>query len=255
MSGTNFEFENVTKTFGIQAALKAVSFRLESDRHTAILGPSGCGKTTVLRLMAGLDAPSAGRIKMNERIASEPNRINIPPHGRGLAMVFQDLALWPNLNVINNVLLALSSSGLSRKQTFERAEEALERCGIADLTRRKPWQLSGGQQQRVALARATASRPDFLLLDEPFAGLDLLTRDHLLDQINQLAHEVGFSVILVTHDPIEALDICDFALVMDHGLVVETGELRTLLEHSQSNLLRRFKKHCAVDGASRRTRR
>jgi len=245
VSSTTFEFENVCRVFGNHPALSDVSLRLEPGRHTAILGPSGCGKTTLLRLLAGLDAPSAGRITMNGKPASEPGRILIPPHRRHIAMVFQDLALWPNLRVIDNVLLALSGAGLARREARRRAEESLTRCGIADLVKRKPSELSGGQQQRVALARAVAARPDFLLLDEPFAGLDLLTRDYILDQIRALMAAVGFTVVLVTHDPVDASRLCSHAIVMEESRVVDIGALPDLLQNSQSQLLRRFQQRQA----------
>jgi len=243
VSSTTFEFENVCRVFGDHPALSDVSLRLEPNRHTAILGPSGCGKTTLLRLLAGLDAPSAGRIIMNGQLASEPGRILIPPHRRQIAMVFQDLALWPNLRVIDNVLLALSGADLARRKARLRAEESLTCCGIADLAKRKPGELSGGQQQRVALARAVAARPDFLLLDEPFAGLDLLTRDYILDHIRDLADTVGYTVVLVTHDPADAARLCSHAIALENARMIEHGELSALLQNAQSQLLKRFQQH------------
>ena len=243
MSDTTFAFESVSRVFGNHPALSDVSIRLKPGRHTAILGPSGCGKTTLLRLLAGLDAPTTGRITMNGKPASMPGRIIIPPHRRRIAMVFQDLALWPNLRVMDNVLLALSGSGLGRREARHRADESLMRCGIADLAKRKPGELSGGQQQRVALARAVAARPDFLLLDEPFAGLDLLTRDYILDHIRDLAHTVGYTVVLVTHDPADAARLCSHAVALENARVNEHGELSTLLQNAQSQLLKRFQEH------------
>jgi ABC-type Fe3+/spermidine/putrescine transport system ATPase subunit len=240
VSGTTFQFENVTRTFGNHPALSAVSLRLESGQHTAILGASGCGKTTLLRLLAGLDPPSAGQVTMNGQPASVPGRVIIPPHRRRIAMVFQDLALWPNLHVIDNVGLALSGASLSRKEVSRRSTKALDRCRIADLAERKPGELSGGQQQRVALARAIAARPDFLLLDEPFAGLDLLTRDYILAQIRDLANTIAFTVVLVTHDPADAALLCSHAIVMEEARVAECGALPDLFQNAQSQLLRRF---------------
>lgn len=243
VNGTVFELENVTRTFGNHAALSAVSLRLEAGQNTAILGASGCGKTTLLRLIAGLDAPSAGQVTMNGQPASLPDRIIIPPHRRRIAMVFQDLALWPNLHAIDNVGLALSGASLSRKEVRRRSMKALERCRIADLAARKPGELSGGQQQRVALARAIAARPDFLLLDEPFAGLDLLTRDYILAQIRDLADTIAFTVVLVTHDPADAALLCSHAIVMEEARVAEGGPLPDLFQNAQSQLLRRFRQH------------
>jgi len=242
VSNTTFEFEHVSRSFGKHRALMDVSLRLEPGRHTAILGPSGCGKTTLLRLLAGLDAPSAGRIMMNGKIISETNRIAVPPHERRIAMVFQDLALWPNLRVIDNVLLALSGVGLSRKDARRRAEEALERCGIIDLSARRPGELSGGQQQRVALARAITSQPGFLLLDEPFTALDLLTKDHILAQIEGLACDVGFTIVMVTHDPADAEVFCRSIVLLDQGCITDIGPAADVLANSESRLLHRFRK-------------
>lgn len=255
MSGTTFEFEHVSRAFGAHLALSDVSLRIEPGRHTAVLGPSGCGKTTLLRLLAGLDAPSAGRITMNGKPASEPGRIFIPPHHRDLAMVFQDLALWPNLRVIDNVVLALSGAKLSRREVRSRAEESLARCAIADLSTRRPGELSGGQQQRVALARAIASRPGVLLLDEPFTALDVLTKAQILEQITGLARDVGFTILMVTHDPADAHSVCDAMIIMDNGRVTDKGPFDTLLERSDSRLLQRLRDMSSEKGRiSRRDR-
>ncbi len=158
-------------------------------------------------------------------------------------MVFQDLALWPNLSVVDNVLLGLSGQRLGRGETQRRAHQALVMCGIESLSPRKPGTLSGGQQQRVALARALAVQPEFLLLDEPFSGLDLLTKIKLLDQISALASDQDITVILVSHDPMEALALCPSALVLAEGRIEEKGELGALLKTPQSATLRVFKEH------------
>lgn len=245
MNPVAFQFINVSKQFGDTSALSNVSLSLHAQHHTAIIGPSGCGKTTLLRLVAGLDSPTSGTILMDGQTASERDQIIIVPHRRKLAMVFQDLALWPNLSVLENVLLGLSGIKISRVDRRSRAGDALARCGIADLGRRKPAQLSGGQQQKVALARAVAMQPAFLLLDEPFAGLDLITKDQLFDEIRGLAIQVPFTVVLVTHDPVEALSLCDHAVVIEDGGIVELGPFATLLQTPTSDLLRRFQQHQA----------
>ena len=160
MSAPSFELKAVSRSYGTRPALTRVSLILERGRDTACVGPSGGGKSTLLRLLAGLDEPSEGSVLVDGRTASEPGRIRIPPHRRGLGMVFQDLALWPNLSVLDNVRLGLSGASLSRQQARLRAREALDLCGIADLARRRPGEISGGEQQRVALARAIAVRSE-----------------------------------------------------------------------------------------------
>ena len=158
-------------------------------------------------------------------------------------MVFQDLALWPNLSVIENVRLGLSGTSLSRREAATRADEALHRCGIESLSNRLPNTLSGGQQQRVALARAIAPRPDFLFLDEPFAGLDLVTKNRLLAEIQALAKEQAFTIVLVTHDPLEATTLCLSAVVLNGGRVEADGTLQELLRTPNSEILKAFRNH------------
>src|SRR5262249_12266433 len=223
--------------------LAAVSFTIAAGTHTALLGPSGCGKSTALRLLAGLDSPSAGQVLLDGQVVSRPAQVVLPPHRRGVALVFQDLALWPNLSVLDNVLLGLAGARLARAEAGERAREALALCHIKELVRRKPGQLSGGQQQRVALARAVAVRPVFLLLDEPFAGLDLVTKTRLLGEINALAAERKLTLVLVTHDPWEATTLCRSALVLGGGRVEESGAFAEVLRAPQSELLRVFRHH------------
>jgi ABC-type Fe3+/spermidine/putrescine transport system ATPase subunit len=243
MSEGRFEFHSVTKKYGEQAALDALSFTLQPGQHTALLGASGCGKSTALRLLCGLEAPSAGEVLLDGQVISAPEAILLPPHRRGLSMVFQDLALWPNLTVLGNVLLGLSSAGLGRSERHARAVEALSLCGTSELARRKPGQLSGGQQQRVALARAIAARPRFLLLDEPFTSLDLVTKSGLLREIAFLASSQRLTVVLVTHDPLEAIDLCRFALVLESGRLIQAGELEEVLREPRSSLLEIFRSH------------
>ncbi len=243
MSPSQFQFCSVSKSFGEHEAVSGLAFTLYAGEHTAILGPSGCGKSTALRLLAGLEPPTKGQILLNGKVISEANRVVMPPHLRGVSLVFQDLALWPNLTVLGNVLLGLSGSNLSRHQAKRRGEEALAHCGIGSLAQRKPGQLSGGQQQRVALARAIAARPTFLLLDEPFSGVDILTKTKLLGEIAALASEQSLTVLLVSHDPLEATTLCRSAIVLNEGRVQECGVLADLIRDPQSELLKTFRDH------------
>jgi ABC-type Fe3+/spermidine/putrescine transport system ATPase subunit len=238
-----FELRAVGKTFDGCPALSQVSLTLPPGEHMAIVGPSGCGKSTALRLLAGLDAPSAGLVLLDGIAVSEPGKVVRPPHLRGVAMVFQDLALWPNLSAMDNVLLGLSGAGLSRREARVRAAHALDLCGIAELAVRQPGEISGGQQQRVALARALAVQPAFLFLDEPFAGLDLVTKTRLLEQISTVAGAQHLTIVLVTHDPMEARVLCRSAVVLEKGRVREAGPLAQLLRDPQSEILRIFRDH------------
>jgi len=241
-----FEFRSVSKNYQQELALSDVSFNILAGEHTAILGPSGCGKSTVLRILSGLDAPSAGEVLQDRKIISQTNQIIIPPHRRGIAMVFQDLALWPNLSVLDNVLLGQSGVQLSRQEKQEQADKALNMCGIESLANRLPAELSGGQQQRVALSRAIATRPSFLFLDEPFSGLDLVLKTKLLSEISALAEQSQFTIVLVTHDPMEVMTLCNSAIVLEQGEVVEAGKLFELLHKPESETLRVFRQRVSI---------
>jgi ABC-type Fe3+/spermidine/putrescine transport system ATPase subunit len=243
MSGARFEFRSVSKVYGRHTVLADITFVLPAGEHTALLGPSGSGKTTVLRLLAALEAPTTGQVLLNDEVVSEANRIRRPPHRLGIAMVFQDLALWPNLSVLDNVRLGLTGGQLSRVEVRQRADEVLTLCGIQALAPRKPGQISAGQQQRVALARALATRPAFLLLDEPFAGLDLVVKTRLLREISQLATQ-QLTIVLVTHDPWEATVLCQSGVVLGaSGRVEESGPLADLLRKPRSEMLKVFAEH------------
>jgi ABC-type Fe3+/spermidine/putrescine transport system ATPase subunit len=239
--GSRIEFRSVSKTHGRHRALAEVSFTLRAGEHTALIGPSGCGKSTALRLLAGLDAPSAGQVLLDDTVVSQPGKILRPPHLRGLAMVFQDLALWPNLTVYDNVLFGLAGAQLANRAARTRALEALSLCGIEALAERRPGQTSGGQQQRIALARALAVQPAFLLLDEPFSGLDMVIKTKLLQEIAALAAQRHITVLLVAHDPGEITMLCHSAIVLGKGgTVEEAGVLTSLLGAPRSEILKTF---------------
>lgn len=226
---SGFELRSVSKQYDGVKVLAGVSFCIEPGTSLAIIGPSGCGKSTTLRLLAGVEAPDAGQILLDGSVISEPRRVVVPPRHRGVTMVFQDLALWPNLSVLENVLLGLASERLPRMEAVRRAEEALSLCRIEHLAARKPDKISGGEQQRVALARALARQPRFLFLDEPFSGLDLVTKTTLLKDIARLVEEKHITLVVVSHDPMEATRLCHSAVVLNEGLIEEKGELSALL--------------------------
>jgi len=198
------------------AAVERVSLAVGEGELLALLGPSGCGKTTTLRMIGGFETPDAGRIVMEGRDITR-----LPPEARGIGFVFQDYALFPHLNVLDNVKFGLRD--LSRAQADARAREMLAMVGLSGLEGRKPHQLSGGQQQRVALARSLAVKPRLILLDEPFSNLDARMRVETRQEVRRLLKESGSAGILVTHDQEEALALADRIAVMERGRVVQVG--------------------------------
>lgn len=221
---TLLSIQDLAKSHDGATVFAGVSFALAPDDRLAVLGASGSGKTTLLRLLAGLDKPTSGII---ERAA-----------GLRIGMVFQDLALWPNLSALDNVALALPD--VPKSQRHETARAALTACRVGEFASRKPGTLSIGQQQRVALARAIVARPQLLLLDEPFSSLDPLLREELMSEVRRLADEMRAALVLVTHAPFEALALSRRALVLEDGRVAEADELGSLLAAPQSRLLRQF---------------
>jgi len=215
----------LAKSFTGTRVFADVTFTLARGEHLAVLGPSGCGKTTLFRLLAGFDAPDAGEIDLENRAVSRDGRVQVPPHERGLGSLFQDLALWPMLTVAENVALGLASLRPPRAEAASRVTAMLALCEIANHAGRKPGTLALGQQQRVALARALIARPRLLLLDEPFSALDLTLKEKLFADLRRLTAECASTLLLVTHDPLEARALCTHALVLEDGRVAEQGAL------------------------------
>jgi ABC-type Fe3+/spermidine/putrescine transport system ATPase subunit len=241
------ELRSVSKSYAAKAALSPVSATFNEGKHVAIIGPSGCGKSTMLRLLAGLEAPSTGTIFKDDVVFSKAEEIVVAPHQRGIGMVFQDLALWPNLSVLKNVVLGLSGRALSKADIRKIGLDSLALCGIRDLIDRKPGQLSGGEQQRVALARALTVRPRFLLLDEPFSSLDLATKSVLLADLRSLLAEQKITILLVTHDPADAVTLCSSLIVMERGAITEVGTLEDLVRiPTKSPSLDAFVRRCQL---------
>jgi ABC-type sulfate/molybdate transport systems ATPase subunit len=232
------QLQSVAKRFDSAVVFQDVSFDVFAGGHLALIGESGSGKSTLLRLLAGLDTLTAGEIRIEDRLASKAEKILVPPHERKIAMVFQDLALWPNLTALDNVVLGMAQAKTSRRERRAQALAALRACRLYDLAHRKPHALSAGQQQRVALARALAVRPSLLLLDEPFAGLDVIVKAQLFDEIKSLCANFGVTLLVVTHDPLEAAALCSEAVVIENGRLEEKGPFKTLLDHPSSAILK-----------------
>jgi iron(III) transport system ATP-binding protein len=202
--------------YGEKPILEGVSFSLDEGQIGCLLGPSGCGKTTVLRLIAGFDAPYAGEIRLGGRVVSRPGEA-LPPEQRAIGMVFQDYALFPHLTVSQNIAFGLRH--LDRASRQQRVQDMLETVGLAGRDKAYPHELSGGQQQRVALARALAPRPRLLLLDEPFSNLDVDLREKLAMEVREILEREGITALMVTHDQHEAFAMADVVGVMHQGLI------------------------------------
>ena len=210
------EVEGVSKSFDGATVLRDVSLRVAPGGIVALLGPSGCGKTTLLRIVAGLERPDAGQVRVGDRVLTGPGRW-VPPEKRRVGMVFQDWALFPHLSVGRNVAYGLPR-GADRD---ERVADALAMVGLDGLGDRMPGTLSGGQQQRVALARAVAPEPSVLLLDEPFSNLDTALRVQVRAEVHELLLRLGITTVLVTHDQEEAFVLGDEVAVMSGGEIVQ----------------------------------
>jgi ABC-type sulfate/molybdate transport systems ATPase subunit len=225
------QVKELAMDFGDGPVFEGLTFAVLPGRHLALLGPSGCGKSTLLRLMTGLDAPTAGEIIVQGTPASSAGRILVEPYERQIGMVFQELALWPNLSALENVVLGMARTRHSRRERRAAAQAALNLCRLDGLDDRRPAALSTGQQQRVALARALALRPKLLLLDEPFTGLDLTLKAEIFAEIRRLADECALTLLLVTHDPLEAKALASEAIVLEDGRCREHGPLGDLPAH------------------------
>ncbi len=212
--------ESITKRFADTPVVKDVSFTVYPGEIFALLGPSGCGKTTTLRIIAGFEQADTGTISMAERSLASDN-VYVPPESRGIGFVFQDYALFPHKNVLDNVAFGLRK--VPKKTRRERALEVLDMVGMTDLHARLPHHLSGGEQQRVALARSIIARPKLLLLDEPFSSLDPGLRQTTRDEVRALLKSEGISAVLVTHAQEEALSFAERLAVMKDGTVEQIG--------------------------------
>jgi iron(III) transport system ATP-binding protein len=233
------EFKNITKRYGndpsAPLAVKGVSFEIEQGSLTTILGPSGCGKTTLLRMMAGLESPTSGQIIMGGKDVT-----TLGPADRNVSMMFQSYALFPHMNVLENVMYGLKMSGVPKPAAQQRAMDALKNVGLVGYNERSTSELSGGQQQRVALARALVLEPAVLLFDEPLSNLDARLRREMREEIRSLQQRLKLTVAYVTHDQSEALAVSDQIVVMNDGLIAQRGSPQDMYERPTSEFVAGF---------------
>lgn len=230
-------YDRVTHRYGDVTAVRNVSLDIEPGEIVCLLGRSGCGKTTLLRLAAGVEQPSEGRILINDRPVAS-NETFLPPERRGVGLMFQDFALFPHLTNLANVMFGLKS--LPKAEAEREALRALDRVGLAAHALSYPHMLSGGEQQRVALARAVAPRPSVLLMDEPFSGLDRRLREEVRDDTLNVLREARVSCIVVTHDPEEALSMGDRIALMERGALIQTGTPEEIYTRPKDLFVARF---------------
>ena len=222
----------LSKSFDGTQVLVSFDLDVAEGELVSLLGASGCGKTTVLRLVAGLEVPDTGRITVGARTVFDAQEQRwIPPERRRIGMVFQSYAVWPHMDVLQNVAYPLKVARRPKAEIHERAMHILDLVGLAGLEKRRPAQLSGGQQQRVALARGLVMEPDVLLLDEPLSNLDAKLRVRMRRDIRRIQRETGFTVLYVTHDQEEALEISDRLVIMDAGRVLTLGTPDEVRDH------------------------
>ncbi|MCJ8323368.1 MAG: ABC transporter ATP-binding protein [Rhizobiales bacterium] len=234
LNGT-VRFENVVKKFGNFTALKQMSLTINPGELVTLLGPSGCGKTTTLRLVAGLEAPTQGKIFIGDKEVTHLSATH-----RNVSMVFQSYALFPHMTILENVSYGLDVAGVAKVEAIEKAREGLALVGLIGMEKRLPSELSGGQQQRVAVARAIVLEPEVLLLDEPLSNLDAKLRRVVREEIRQIQQKLGFTALYVTHDQEEAMAVSDQIIVMKDTEIVQQGTPRDLYDHPNSEFIANF---------------
>ena len=232
---SSIALNGVAKSWGDSTALHAVSLQILSGSFCVLLGPSGCGKSTTLRIIAGLETATQGRVLIGDRDVTD-----LPPAQRGIAMVFQNYALFPHLSVADNIGFGLSVRKVPAAESAERLRHAAELLGLTALLDRKPCQLSGGQQQRVALGRALVAQAKVCLMDEPLSNLDAQLRQDMRRELRELQQKLGLTVVYVTHDQTEAMSMADQVVLLNQGRVEQAGTPRELYARPATTFAARF---------------
>ncbi|TXT40593.1 MAG: sn-glycerol 3-phosphate transport system ATP-binding protein [Comamonadaceae bacterium] len=229
------ELVGVSKSWGGSTALEAINLRIEQGRFCVLLGPSGCGKSTTLRIMAGLESASTGQVLMDGRDITQ-----VSPAQRGMAMVFQNYALFPHLSVADNISFGLSVRKTPAAESAKRLKETAALLGLSGLLERRPSQLSGGQQQRVALGRALVAQAKVCLMDEPLSNLDAQLRQEMRRELRDIQRQLGLTVVYVTHDQSEAMSMADQVVLLNRGQIEQVGTPRDLYTQPASTFVARF---------------
>ncbi|MCL9812940.1 ABC transporter ATP-binding protein [Natranaeroarchaeum aerophilus] len=235
--------DEISKTFGTEVAVEELSLAVEDGELLTLLGPSGCGKTTTLRLIAGLERPDTGAIRVDGRPIATGENTFVPPDARDIGVVFQDFALFPHMTAAENIAFGIDDWPESEQQ--RRVAELLDLVGLGEQGDSRPEELSGGQQQRVALARSLAPEPTILLLDEPFSNLDVDLRVEMREEVRRILKETGVTAVSVTHDQEEALSISDRVAVMHDGRLEQVGRPESVFQRPKSRFVAGFLGHAS----------
>ena len=218
----SIKINHISKAFGDSVVLKEINETFQDGEFVTLLGPSGCGKSTMLRIIAGFEKPTTGELYFDDRLVTG-GKTFVPPEKRNIGMVFQSYAVWPHMNVFDNVAYPLTIKKVSKDDIKKRVEQVLDITHLTQYTDRFPNQLSGGQQQRIALARALVAQPDLLLLDEPLSNLDAKLRESMRFEIKELQKKTGITVVYVTHDQTEAMAMSDRIFLINRGVIQQSG--------------------------------
>lgn len=238
---SSVEFKSVSKAYQDNVIIKDISFKINDGEFVSFLGSSGCGKTTSLRMLAGLETNTTGEIYIGDELISSPQqKISVPTRERKLGMVFQSYAIWPHMNIFENIAFPLRMSKVSESEIVKKVNEVLSLVELDGLAERMPNTLSGGQQQRVALARGLVARPRVLLLDEPLSNLDAKLREKMRKDIRQIQQLFKMTCIYVTHDQVEAFSMSDRIMIMEKGNIVQFATPSEIRSNPANEFVKEF---------------